>query len=186
MKKATVEDPKESQQMNLYKDPRMGTEKMPQDTIITCKHFLDAVENELYGWRWVCPNGGNDCTYRHMLPEGYVILSKKDQAAQKIAADKAKAEDTQTLEEKIEEERAALSAEGLTPVTAESFAAWKERRKEKKLKELEDKMKEEEAKAAAKGKGKSKAQQILSGRALFAFNPDLFTDTNDAEGAGTA
>ena len=33
-----------------------------------------------------------------------------------------------TIEEKIEEERAALPADGLTPVTAESFKAWKERR----------------------------------------------------------
>ena len=81
---------------------------MPHDTFITCKNFLDAVENELYGWRWICPNGGNKCGYRHMLPEGFVIITKKDQAATKIAADKAAAEDTQTLEEKIEEERAAL------------------------------------------------------------------------------
>lgn len=33
--------------------------------------------------------------------------------------------DTATLEEKIEEERAALPAEGLTPVTKESFFKWK-------------------------------------------------------------
>ena len=40
--------------------------------------------------------------------------------------------DTATLEEKIEEERAALPSEGLTPVTKESFFAWKARRAEKK------------------------------------------------------
>ena len=57
------------------------------------------------------------------------MASKKDQNAQKVAADKAAREDTQTLEEKIEAERAALSSEGLTPVTAESFKAWKEKRK---------------------------------------------------------
>ena len=36
--------------------------------------------------------------------------------------------DQQTIEEKIEEERAALPSEGLTPVTKENFFAWKERR----------------------------------------------------------
>ena len=158
----------------MYKDPRQGTEDMPHDTIITCKHFLDAVENELYGWRWVCPMNGVKCNYRHMLPEGFVVVSKKDASAQKIAADKAAA-CTKTLEEKIEEDRAALKFEDAkTPVTAESFAAWKVRRAKKKQDELEARMKEEEAKAASKGKGKSKAMQILSGRALFTFNPKLF------------
>ena len=37
-----------------------------------------------------------------------------------------------TLEEKIEEERAKLPAEGGTPVTKESFLDWKKRRAEKK------------------------------------------------------
>ena len=41
-------------------------------------------------------------------------------------------------------------------------------------------MREEEAKAVAKGKGKSKAQQILSGRALFNYNPELFKDDANA------
>lgn len=113
-----------SQKVNLYSDPRMGTDKMPQDTIITCKHFLDAVEAELYGWRWVCPNKGEDCEYRHMLPEGYVLTSKAERDKAKKEAEEA-AQNTQTLEEKIEEERAALPSEGLTPVTKESFMAWK-------------------------------------------------------------
>lgn len=51
-----------------------------------------------------------------------------------------------TLEEKIEEERAALRSEDLTPVTADTFAAWKKRRAEMKEEELERKIKEEEAK----------------------------------------
>ena len=46
--------------------------------------------------------------------------------------------DTATMEEKIEEERAALPSEGLTPVTKESFFAWKAKRAEKKQKEIED------------------------------------------------
>ena len=41
-------------------------------------------------------------------------------------------------------------------------------------------MKEEEAKATSKGKGKSKAMQILSGRALFTFDPSLFNEDGEA------
>lgn len=120
----------------MYEDPRKGTENMPE-TIITCLHFLDAVENDKYGWRWECPNKGHLCQYRHMLPEGYVLLSKKDRDEAKKAAEEAK-KNTKTIEETIEEERAMLKSEGLTPVTKESFAAWKERRKERKQKEAEE------------------------------------------------
>ena len=130
-KNANDEAIKESQKIDLYKDPREGTANMPQDTIITCNHFLDAVEEEIYGWRWTCPNKGVNCQYRHQLPEGYVVLSKKERDAAKKDAEKQKG-DTRTIEEIIEEERAALKSDGLTPVTAESFKAWKERRKEKK------------------------------------------------------
>ena len=41
-----------------------------------CKHFLDAVENNKYGWFWSCPEGGTNCKYRHALPPGFVL--KKD------------------------------------------------------------------------------------------------------------
>jgi|TARA_B110000305_G_C19128192_1_gene487604 hypothetical protein len=37
--------------------------------------------------------------------------------------------DETTIEEKIEAERNALKADDLTPVTKESFFAWKEKRK---------------------------------------------------------
>jgi len=37
---------------------------MPLETIITCKNFLDAVEDEKYGWRWECLSGAK-CPYRH-------------------------------------------------------------------------------------------------------------------------
>ena len=47
-----------------------------------------------------------------------------------------------TLEEIIEEERAALPSEGLTPVTKESFFAWKAKRKIEKQEALEAKMKD--------------------------------------------
>jgi hypothetical protein len=44
-------------------------------------------------------------------------------------------------------------------------------------------MREEEAKLASKGKGGTgggKRNNILSGRALFAYNPDLFKDDENA------
>ena len=42
-------------------------------TDIVCKHFIDAVENQKYGWFWTCPNGGDQCKYKHSLPPGYVL-----------------------------------------------------------------------------------------------------------------
>lgn len=39
-----------------------------------CKYFIEAVENQKYGWFWTCPNGGNKCMYRHSLPPGYVSV----------------------------------------------------------------------------------------------------------------
>jgi len=69
---------------------------MPLDTIITCKHFLEAVENDLYGFNWVCPNNGDNCHYRHMLPMGYVL--QKDLGP----IDPNDKEEELTLEEQIE------------------------------------------------------------------------------------
>ena len=74
------------------------------DTIITCLQFIEAVENEQYGWRWECTTGGNKCKYRHMLPEGYVLTSKKEREANRKQAEADK-ENQMTIEEKIEEER---------------------------------------------------------------------------------
>ena len=58
--------------IDIYSDPRQKLGKVP-DTIITCKDFIAAVEKNLYGFNWKCPNGGDDCQYRHMLPAGYVL-----------------------------------------------------------------------------------------------------------------
>jgi hypothetical protein len=82
--------------------------------------------------------------------------------------------DELTIEEKIEEERAKLPTEGLTPVTYESLMAWKQRKAERKQKELEEKMKEEAKKVGGKG------SNILSGRALFKYDPNLFQDDEAA------
>lgn len=45
-------------------NPKTTTEKV-------CKFFIDAVENQKYGWFWTCPNGGDKCMYQHKLPPGY-------------------------------------------------------------------------------------------------------------------
>ena len=59
-------------------------------------------------------------------------MTTKAERAKMAAEEKARKEDDTTLEEKIEAERMALKADDLTPVTAESFAAWKVRRAEKR------------------------------------------------------
>ena len=125
--------------IDLYSDPRAKIGKMP-DTIITCREYLDAVERNLYGFNWQCPNAGDNCTYRHMLPQGYVL--NRDKAEQ--SSDDGDAE--MTLEEKIEEERALLNHDNLTPVTLESFTKWKADRAARKQEELEKKIAAEEAK----------------------------------------
>ena len=158
--------------IDLYSDPRAKVGKMP-DTIITCREFLDAVEKNLYGFNWVCPNGGDNCQYRHMLPMGYVL--NRDKGNQPEESD----DEEMTLEEKIEEERAALNFNELTPVTLESFTKWKQDRAARKQAELEAKIAAEEAKGR---KDKSK-MAFMSGRALFQYNPDLFADDENAADA---
>lgn len=66
-----------------------------------CKYFLDAVEKEIYGWFWTCPNGGDACKYRHALPPGYVFKSKKQREAEAAAA--AEPDSGVSIEEEIEQ-----------------------------------------------------------------------------------
>lgn len=67
-----------------------------------------------------------------------------------------------------------MPSEGLIPVTKASFEEWKIRKAEKKQKDLEDRMKEESKKVGGK------ASNILSGRALFKYDPNLFQDDDEA------
>ena len=80
------------------------------------------------------------------------------------------------MEEQIEEERRNLVGD-LTPVTLETFNAWKARKAEKRQQELEAQIAAEEA----KGKKDKSQMQFMSGRALFSYNPDLFADDDNAE-----
>lgn len=115
--------------IDIYTDPRDKAGKPEWRTDITCSHFINAVEKDLYGWLWECPNGGEKCVYTHALPPGYVLNKDKKDAAQ-LALEND--EDEMTLEEKIEEERAALPSEGLIPVTYDTLMEWKKRKAERK------------------------------------------------------
>ncbi|CEM07748.1 unnamed protein product [Vitrella brassicaformis CCMP3155] len=194
---AAKKDPrsiKEEQQINLYVDQRdqqqTGKETMEnwdqskleeviktkhtaenanRPTEIICKYFLDAVEKRVYGWFWQCPNG-QSCKYRHCLPPGYVL--KKD-----VPADEVDEEDETLIEELIEEERASLKRDGLTPVTLETFQAWKKRKEDDRLAALEEERQAEAKKTGGKGLG------VMSGRDLFTYDPTLFVDDDDAADA---
>ena len=54
--------------MSKHGNPKTTTEKV-------CKYFIQAVEDGKYGWFWTCPNGGNNCMYRHSLPPGCENIS---------------------------------------------------------------------------------------------------------------
>ena len=120
--------------IDLYSDPRDKNGKPAERSEITCSHFIEAVEKNVYGWLWECGNGGDKCVYTHALPPGYVLQRDKKDGGKKDDDDY---EDEKTIEEIIEEERAALPAEGQTPVTLNSFNEWKKKRAEKRQKELE-------------------------------------------------
>ncbi|GES63834.1 translation machinery-associated protein 46 [Aspergillus terreus] len=112
--------------LSKHGNPRTTTDKV-------CKYFIDAVENQKYGWFWVCPNGGDKCMYKHSLPPGFVLKTKEQRAAEKALMDKSPL-NTLTLEDWLESERHKLTG-NLTPVTPETFAKWKKDRLDKKAAE---------------------------------------------------
>ncbi|KAJ5587188.1 Translation machinery-associated protein 46 [Penicillium hispanicum] len=125
--------------LSKHGNPRTTTDKV-------CKYFIEAVENQKYGWFWVCPNGGNKCMYKHSLPPGFVLKTKEQKAAEKAMMDKSPL-NTLTLEDWLESERHKLTGT-LTPVTPESFAKWKKDR-------LDKKAAEEQAQKAKEATGRS-------------------------------
>ncbi|KZF19502.1 hypothetical protein L228DRAFT_251110 [Xylona heveae TC161] len=114
--------------MSKHGNPKTTTDKV-------CKYFIEAVENQKYGWFWQCPNGGDKCMYKHSLPPGFVLKTKEQRAAEKALMDKSPL-NTFTIEEFLESERYKLTGT-LTPVTPESFAKWKKDRLDKKAAEAE-------------------------------------------------
>jgi len=136
-----------------------NSKRGPASSEIVCKFFLDAVENRTYGWFWDCPNGAQ-CQYKHCLPPGFVLKR-----------DKEKNRDLEKLEERRIEEIIDTEREGivklskLTPVTLDTFNAWKKRKQEEKEKKLADEIKKESRKSGAR------AFHMLTGRALFKYDP---------------
>jgi len=146
-----------------------GAEKS-NSTDIICKYFLDALENNKYGWFWECPNNGKNCMYKHALPKGFVL--KKDRKRME------KEKEEISIEDLIEKERANLSTGNLTKVTLETFVAWKK----KKLKEKADN--ELKLKDKKKTDFKSGKTSGLSGREMFMFNPSILTNQSEDDEEG--
>jgi hypothetical protein len=134
-------------------------------------------------WRYGTP--GDGCKYRHALPPGFVLKSQR-----KKEEEDAKKKEI-TLEEFLEVEvrlmsivsppenwfdsssqRHKLDQSKLTPLTLETFAAWKKTRMNKKEAEA-DLVKATKVAAHAVGKNNG-----MSGRDLFTFNPDLGADSD--------
>lgn len=162
---------KENDTMDTWDEAKLRTVVLSKagnpktTTDIVCKYFLEAVETQKYGWFWVCPNGGDNCQYRHSLPPGFVLKSKE-----KKKDDQEKV----SLEQFLETERHKITGTK-TPVTLESFTKWKnERVAKKEAIEEEDKKQKEQRRAAGKLTG-------LSGREVFTFNPELLDDYDDGE-----
>lgn len=70
-------------------------------TDIVCKYFIEAIEDRKYGWFWNCPNGNNDCKYRHALPEGYVLRKRETEEERREREEQEKANEI-TIEDFLE------------------------------------------------------------------------------------
>ncbi|EGW31286.1 uncharacterized protein SPAPADRAFT_140758 [Spathaspora passalidarum NRRL Y-27907] len=165
-----AEDDKENDTMDNWDEEKLrkvisskhGNPKTTTD--IVCKYFIDAVENGKYGWFWVCPNGGNECKYRHSLPPGFVLKTKEQKRLERLAAE---AEPKITLEEFLELERSKLDRSKFTPITAETFQKWKqEQRKKRDLQRKED---------------EKKAKRPLTGREIILqkFSDQYYTEEDE-------
>lgn len=133
-----------------------------------CKHFLQAIEEKKYGWFWVCPNGGDQCMYRHALPPGFILKSEKKKMEEQI--------EKVSIEDLVEKERAALGS-NVTKITLESFLVWKKKKRQEKQKELEA------SKEKRKTEFKSGVNAVISGREMFEFRPELVNQEDDDDDA---
>ncbi|XP_073701901.1 zinc finger CCCH domain-containing protein 15 [Garra rufa] len=164
LEKDTMENWDEKKLEEVVTKKHGEAEKKKAKTQIVCKYFLDAIENNKYGWFWVCPGGGDNCMYRHALPVGFVL--KKDKKKEETT------EEEISLEDLIETERAALGA-SVTRITLETFLAWKKRKRQEKLAKAEQDMERKKADFKA---GRAFG---VSGREVFEFRPELVDDDDE-------
>ncbi|XP_076858258.1 zinc finger CCCH domain-containing protein 15 [Brachyhypopomus gauderio] len=164
LEKDTMENWDEKKLEEVVNKKHGEAEKKKAKTQIVCKYFLDAIENNKYGWFWVCPGGGDTCMYRHALPAGFVL--KKDKKKEETE------EEQISLEELIENERSALGP-NVTRITLETFLAWKKRKRQEKLAKAEQDLERKKADFKA---GRS---LIVSGREVFEFRPELVNDDDE-------
>ncbi|GIQ88409.1 hypothetical protein KIPB_010652 [Kipferlia bialata] len=143
-----------------------------------CRFFLEAIEQEKIGYFWECPNivRFGHCKYRHALPAGFIL--KRDAVAQRVSAN-TRDLDNHQLEDEIEAKRAQIT--NGTPVTPETFAAWKAARLVKK---------QEEAAKATKDKNEEQrragiVRQFLgvTGSKMFELDPSMFEEPEEKEEA---
>ncbi|XP_051565998.1 zinc finger CCCH domain-containing protein 15 [Myxocyprinus asiaticus] len=164
LEKDTMENWDEKKLEEVVNKKHGEDEKKKAKTQIVCKYFLDAIENNKYGWFWVCPGGGDNCMYRHALPVGFVL--KKDKKKEE------KNEEEILLEDLIETERSALGP-NVTRITLETFLAWKKRKRQEKLAKAEQDMERKKADFKA---GRAFG---VSGREVFEFRPELVNDDDE-------
>ncbi|XP_028325368.1 zinc finger CCCH domain-containing protein 15 [Gouania willdenowi] len=169
LEKDTMENWDEKKLEEVVNKKHGEAEKIKTKTHIVCKHFLEAIENNKYGWFWSCPAGGDTCMYRHALPPGFVL--KRDKKKEE------KDEEEISMEELIENERSALGP-NVTRITLETFLAWKKRKRQEKVDKAREEMEKKKADFKA---GKS---LTVSGREVFEFRPEL-VDDDDAEADDT-
>ncbi|XP_075687396.1 zinc finger CCCH domain-containing protein 15 isoform X1 [Rhinoderma darwinii] len=163
LEKDTMENWDEKKLEEVVNTKHGEAEKKKPKTQIVCRFFLEAIENNKYGWFWVCPGGGDTCMYRHALPPGFVL--KKDKK-------KEEKDEEISLEDLIEKERAALGP-NVTRITLESFLAWKKRKRQDRIVKAEEEMERRMADFKA---GKSLG---ISGREVFEFRPELVDDDDE-------
>jgi len=168
-KEETMADWDEATLEDVVNQKHGESNKAKPKTAIICKHFLDAVENNKYGWFWECPNKAK-CIYKHSLPPGFELNRDKKKLDKEAEV---------SIEELVEIERAALGY-NTTKVTLETFLKWKERKRREKLDELK--------KETDKKKAQYKSGQVggISGRQMFEFNPELKRGDEDEEGGAVA
>ncbi|KAI5959481.1 TMA46 [Candida pseudojiufengensis] len=154
------EDKLRSVILSKHGNPKTTTDKV-------CKYFIDAVENGKYGWFWVCPNGGNECKYKHSLPPGFVLKTKEQKRLEKLAAEN---EPKITLEEFLELERSKLDKTSFTPINMDTFKKWKIDQKLKK----ENQKQEDEKKS---GRRPLTGRQVI----LEKFSNKYYTEEDDGD-----